>query len=101
MKDAYAYARANGMSAWIYDEYQWPSGRAFGMVLDGSERVDNILRKAMIWDVMAGVARRSWARNPGSVETCKIFNEKYEYSRVTMPNIADFDKIMEEIEKRS
>ncbi len=73
----------------------------FGMVLDGSERVDNILRKAMIWDVMAGVARRSWARNPGSVETCKIFNEKYEYSRVTMPNIADFDKIMEEIEKRS
>ena len=28
----------------------------FGMVLDGSERVDEILRSAMIWDVMGGVA---------------------------------------------
>lgn len=26
----------------------------FGMVLDGSERVDEILRSAMIWDVMGG-----------------------------------------------
>ncbi len=24
----------------------------FGMVLDGSERVDNILRSAMTWDVL-------------------------------------------------
>ncbi|MCL1822175.1 MAG: urocanate hydratase, partial [Prolixibacteraceae bacterium] len=36
----------------------------FGMVLDGSERVDETLRSAMMWDVMGGVARRSWARNP-------------------------------------
>ena len=35
----------------------------FGMVCDGSERVDEILRSAMLWDVMGGVARRSWARN--------------------------------------
>ena len=28
----------------------------FGMVLDGSERVDEILRSAMLWDVMGGVA---------------------------------------------
>ena len=28
---------------------------------DGSERVDEILRSAMLWDVMGGVARRSWA----------------------------------------
>ena len=33
----------------------------FGMVCDGSERVDEILRSAMLWDVMGGVARRSWA----------------------------------------
>ena len=31
----------------------------FGMVCDGSERVDEILRNAMLWDVMGGVARRS------------------------------------------
>ena len=35
----------------------------FGMVCDGSERVDRILRSSMLWDVMGGVARRSWARN--------------------------------------
>lgn len=29
----------------------------FGMVCDGSERVDEILRSAMLWDVMGGVAR--------------------------------------------
>ena len=35
----------------------------FGMVCDGSLRVDEILRSSMLWDVMGGVARRSWARN--------------------------------------
>ncbi|MEG2936079.1 MAG: urocanate hydratase, partial [Clostridium sp.] len=41
----------------------------FGLVLDGSERVDNIIRLSMAWDVMGGVARRAWARNPHSIET--------------------------------
>ena len=40
----------------------------FGMVCDGSERVDRILRSSMLWDVMGGVARRSWARNPHAME---------------------------------
>ena len=31
----------------------------FGLVLDGSLRVDEIIRSAIIWDVMSGVARRS------------------------------------------
>lgn len=38
----------------------------FGMVLDGSERVDQILKMSMPWDVMVGVARRGWAGNPNS-----------------------------------
>ena len=41
----------------------------FGMVLDGSNRVDEILRSAMLWDVMGGVARRAWARNRHALET--------------------------------
>ena len=49
----------------------------FGMVLDGSERVDEILRSAMLWDVMGGVARRSWARNPNAMSTSAAFNENY------------------------
>lgn len=41
----------------------------FGMVCDGSLRVDEILRSSMLWDVMGGVARRSWARNEHAMET--------------------------------
>ena len=47
----------------------------FGMLLDGSERVDEILRNAMLWDVMGGVARRSWARNENAMSTVKEWNE--------------------------
>jgi urocanate hydratase len=46
----------------------------FGMVCDGSTRVDEILRSAMTWDVMGGVARRAWARNPNAITTVKEFN---------------------------
>ncbi|MCH5231806.1 MAG: urocanate hydratase [Muribaculaceae bacterium] len=47
----------------------------FGMLLDGSERVDEILKNAMLWDVMGGVARRSWARNENAISTVKEWNE--------------------------
>lgn len=60
----------------------------FGMVLDGSERVDEILRSAMLWDVMGGVARRSWARNKNAVSTSAEFNKKYENDyHITLPYI--------------
>ncbi len=47
----------------------------FGMVCDGSERVDEILKRAMLWDVMGGVGRRSWARNPNAMETVREWND--------------------------
>ena len=47
----------------------------FGMVCDGSERVDEILKKAMLWDVMGGVARRSWARNENAMSTVREWND--------------------------
>ncbi|MEG1710199.1 MAG: urocanate hydratase [Clostridia bacterium] len=71
----------------------------FGMVLDGSERVDTILKTAMIWDVMAGVGRRSWARNPHSIETATKFNETHNKSTITMPVIADDNAIEMELKK--
>ena len=66
----------------------------FGMVCDGSERVDEILRSAMLWDVMGGVARRSWARNPHAMETSEAFNKSHagDY-RITMPYVADEELI--------
>ncbi len=61
----------------------------YGMVLDGSKRVDDILKRAMIYDVMAGVSRRSWATNPHALETSKDFNQKNQSSTITIPFIAD------------
>ena len=58
----------------------------FGMVLDGSAGVDAILRSAMTWDVMGGVAKRSWARNPAAMEVCTAFNESAAgFSHITLP----------------
>lgn len=67
----------------------------FGMVCDGSKRVDDILRSAMTWDVMSGVARRSWARNEHALETSKAFNESFsDFYHITIPYIAD-DKLIQ------
>ncbi|NNK97275.1 MAG: urocanate hydratase [Desulfobacterales bacterium] len=46
----------------------------FGLLLDGSDRVDAIIRSAMTWDVMGGVARRSWSRNANAMETAAEYN---------------------------
>jgi urocanate hydratase len=62
----------------------------FGLVLDGSARVDGIIRLAIPWDVMGGVARRSWARNENSIETSIKYNLKQkERNHITLPFIAD------------
>ena len=72
----------------------------FGMVCDGSERVDEILRSAMLWDVMGGVARRSWARNPHAMETSGAFNESHsEGYHITMPYLADDELIKKTIKE--
>lgn len=58
----------------------------FGMVCDGSRRVDEILRSAMLWDVMGGVARRAWARNPNAITTMREFNRSHAESyHITEP----------------
>jgi len=62
----------------------------FGLVLDGSERVDGIIRRAIPWDVMGGVARRSWARNENSIKTAIKYNIKRKgRDHITLPFIAD------------
>jgi len=61
----------------------------YGMVLDGSKRVDDILQEAMLFDVMAGVSRRAWATNPNAIETVQKFNQMDNHSIVTEPYIAD------------
>lgn len=66
----------------------------FGMVLDGSEKADRILKSAMLWDVMGGVARRSWARNSNALDTANAFNESHsEGYHITIPYLVDDDLI--------
>ena len=66
----------------------------FGMVLDGSERVDEILRAAIPWDTMIGVSRRSWGRCEHSIETVAEYNKIREgQDYITMPYLADDDMI--------
>lgn len=62
----------------------------FGMVLDGSERVDRIISSAMLWDVMGGVARRAWARNEHALEVVDQFNHDHGHdAHITVPAVAD------------
>ncbi len=62
----------------------------FGMVLDGSSRVDQILKMAMPWDVMVGVARRSWAQNAHAMQTVQTYNQVNEGTDcITLPQQAD------------
>lgn len=68
----------------------------FGMVLDGSERAAKIIECAMMWDVMGGVARRSWARNENSVEVCVEYNAKYD-GHITIPYVASDDLIQKTV----
>ncbi|NLW43326.1 MAG: urocanate hydratase [Tissierellia bacterium] len=66
----------------------------FGLVLDGSEETDIIIRTAMPWDVMGGVARRSWARNENAIATCIEYNEITEgKDHLTIPYIASDDLV--------
>jgi len=66
----------------------------FGLVLDGSKRVDNIIKSALDWDVNGGIARRAWARNENALKTANEWNEKNKgKGQMTIPNVAD-DKLI-------
>jgi urocanate hydratase len=71
----------------------------YGMVLDGSKRVDAILKRAMLFDVMAGVARRNWARNSHAVETSKEYNALDNNSFITIPEDIDSSYVEKLVKK--
>ncbi|MFX1385839.1 MAG: urocanate hydratase [Promethearchaeota archaeon] len=69
----------------------------FGLVLDGSNKVDKIIKNSIEWDVMGGIARRSWARNPNAFETAYNWNiENENRGHLTLPFIAE-DKLLDNI----
>ena len=66
----------------------------FGLLLDGSEKTDNVIKSAMMWDVMGGVARRSWARNEHAMSTATAYNKRYEGDgHITIPYLVDDDLV--------
>ncbi len=77
----------------------------FGLVLDGSEKVNQIIRSGLEWDVMSGIARRSWARNPHAMETAFAWNlENRDRGQITLPYISNdtlLDNILEKYMKQT
>ncbi|APC40025.1 urocanate hydratase [Clostridium estertheticum] len=72
----------------------------FGLVLDGSYRVDEIIKSALSWDVMSGVARRSWARNEHSIETAIEFNNTHRGTdHVTIPYLTNEKLVADTVSK--
>lgn len=65
----------------------------FGLVLDGSQRVDEVIKSSISWDVIGGVARRSWARNKNSIDTIIDHNASSE-DHVTIPYLADDEYLL-------
>ncbi len=61
----------------------------FGMMIDGSADADRRLRSMLLWDVNNGLARRSWARNPGAMDAVRREMARTPELVVTLPNIAD------------
>ena len=47
----------------------------YGLLLDGSPEVDEIICRAVNYDVMCGVARRAWAGNAHALETVSLYKE--------------------------
>ncbi len=73
----------------------------FGLVLDGSERLDRILDNALEWDVMSGVSRRAWARNSNAIETVNVWNdEQAQRGHIMAPTVADAS-LLEDIVDRT
>ena len=61
-----------------------------GIVLDGSESMDEVVKSGLSWDVMGGVARRNWARNSPAIETATAWNEKHkDEGAITIPSEID------------
>lgn len=70
----------------------------FGMVLDGSPEAEKRLERMLLWDVDNGIARRSWARNEGAINTIRREMARTPGLTVTVPSIADENTVRRAVE---
>ncbi|MDD4835557.1 MAG: hypothetical protein PHU72_00440, partial [Dethiosulfovibrio sp.] len=63
-------------------------------------RADEIVKSAMMWDVLGGVARRAWARCDHAVEVGSEVNGKYPSDyHITLPYVPKEDLVSSVVEK--
>jgi urocanate hydratase len=68
----------------------------FGLVLDGSPASEDRLRNMLFYDVNNGIARRSWARNPGAMNALRRELDRSPNLKVTFPHLVD-DVLLENL----
>lgn len=72
-----------------------------GIVLDGSDYMDRVVASALSWDVMGGVGRRNWARNPNAIQTVRDWNVKHQQEgHITVPEAVDETMLGELVSRR-
>ncbi len=71
----------------------------FGMYIDGSLESENSIHSMISWDVMNGLARRSWARNIGAIDTVEEAGKLDPKLVVTIPNLVD-EEILSNLSER-
>ena len=69
----------------------------FGMVIDGSVGSDRRISEMLFWDVNNGIARRSWARNEGSLSSIQREMQRTPNLLVTLPSRVD-DTIVDNLQ---
>lgn len=70
------------------------SNGGFGLLMDGSEKTDEIIKSAMMWDVLGGVARRAWSRCDHAIEVGSEVNDKYDGDyHITLPYVPSQDLV--------
>lgn len=71
-----------------------------GIFLDGSKRMDEVVKLGLDWDVIGGVARRAWARNQNALKTTEEWNKKMkDLGHITKPFLAD-DEMLKKVVKK-
>lgn len=66
----------------------------FGMLLDGSDAAAVRLQQMLFFDVNNGIARRSWARNEGSIQAIQREMDRTPGLKVTLAQLVD-DELLE------
>lgn len=66
----------------------------FGLVLDGSGEAQQRLQSMLFWDVNNGIARRSWARNPGAIHSAEKAMETEPLLKITLPNLVEEELLL-------